>query len=507
MAKSTRNRICFIHVTRDGYTPDIKLLPLGLIAIADYLVKNGFDSTIIHLGLEKRLDPSFNLRRFIKENRYLAVLFDLHWHYQAYCVIKTIKDVKRYVRDVKVIVGGFTASFFSDEIMERFGEIDFVVRGDSEVPLMELLRSLRDRKADFLTIPNLSWRKGAGVIHNCQDYVIDKKMMAGLCFTHFELIRNYEKYIEMFSTGLGEHDKTPVFYYTPGRGCGVNCSFCGGSRISHRIINNRREVALTDTKSAAEDLSKISRYNISKVNVCFDPFPDSTYYIRLFRALSKKNIKLCMDFECFRLPSKKFIDQFARSFNAQSSITISPESGSEKVRIRNKGMYYSNAELFGALAYLHKKKIKAYVSFTAGLPFENRQDIIKTLNLIGLIRSRFKDIEINAEAIAFEPASPWYLYRKKYGIVSNMNTFLDFYKAHKSGSSVGYRTEFFSGDEIQAIIELYRAQSRCIYKESSFLRLLTDSKFKAGDFDFQRIHRACKECGNYPVCFRPKLEK
>ena len=507
VAKKNKNKICFIHVTKEGGTPDIRLLPVGLVAIADYLAKNGFSPTIIHLGLERRIDPSFDLRKYIKLNCYPVVLFDLHWHYQVYHVMENVRYIKRHLRNIKVIIGGFTASFFSNEIMRRFKEVDFIIRGDPEVPLLKLLNSLKHRKRSFLDIPNLTWRDAGRINCNPHSYSIDKKMINGMCFTNFKLIRNHKKYIEMFSTGLGENDKTPIFYYSPGRGCSVNCSFCGGSRAAQRIINNREEVILADTASAIKNLRNINRYNIHRINICFEPFPDSPYYLILFKTLRNKGLRLCLDFECFSLPTKEFIDEFAKSLNRASTITISPESGSQYVRRKNKGMYYSNHALINALNYIDKKNIKVYLAFTAGLPFEEKKDIVKTLHLISLIRSRFRNVEINAEAIALEPASPWYLHKEKYGILSNRKYFRDFYKAHKEGSSLGYRTESLSEADIQAIIELYRAQSKCKYEKSNFLRLLSDSAYKIEDFDFQTIRQACKECTNYTICFKLRTER
>jgi len=495
-------KVCLVHISKThSKNYSIKLLPLGLLAIADLLSKNKYEPLILNLALEKILDPYFDLTKFIIKNKFKIVLFDLHWHYQSYDVIQTIRNLKKDLRNLTLIVGGFTASFFFKEIMENCKEIDFIIRGDSEVPLLQLLAKLKNKEKNFGNIYNLIWRKKNKIVNNHNNYIISKKIIDRLCFTNFKLIHHYEKYIRLLSPGLGEYDRIPKFYYVPGRGCSVTCSFCGGSCNSQKIINNRKDVILVNINSVIRDFKELKKYNIYTVNICFDPFPDSRYYIRLFKEIKKNKIKIRMDFECFGLPTKLFINEFAKTFKNSSNITISPECGSDNVRLKNKGMYYTNDNLIQTLFYLISKKIKVYLSFTAGLAFEKREDVVKTLTLINFIRNKFKSIEMHIGVVEIEPASPWYLHKEKYGIISNRNSFMDFYNVHKSESSIGYSTEFFSEVEIKNIRRLYQAEKNCIYKKSEFLKVLTDSFFASEYFDFNKLNKNCKKCNNYEVCF------
>ncbi len=498
----TANRLCFVHVGRDSAKPSIKLLPIGLLALADYLSKQGFIVKIIHLGLERMLNRSFDLVDYINKNRYSILLFDLHWHFQIRSVIDTAKELKKNLSKIKIILGGFSASFFAKEIMDGYDEIDFVIKGDAEIPLLKLLRGLKKEKDDFYDVPNLTWRRGARLIQNHHSYIVTKNIIDKLCFSNFKLIDHHKEYIKMFSTGLGDNDRTPIFYYTPGRGCLVNCSFCGGSNISQNIINKRKSIVLAGIKSVLRDLSALRKFKINKVNICFDSLANKKYYIRLFRKIREEKIKLSMDFESYGLPEKAFIDEFAKTFNLGSSITISPETGSDRVRKFNKGLYYTNKQLLAALYYLRQKNIKIYLSFIAGLAFEQRVDIVKTLLLISYIKKSFRNIEMHVGVVEIEPAAPWYLYNSRFGISSKRVSLKDFYNAHKTESSIGYSTKFFSEDEILAIKKLYQTQVNCIYPQSYFLQTLLRLYSNLGKLNISKIHHSCMFCTRYNYCFK-----
>lgn len=453
----TDNRVCFIHAMNDnGKNPDIKLLPIGLTAIADYLSRNGFEPVIVHLGLEKMLDERFKIKKYIRKNRYSVLLFDLHWHHQAYHVIEVIKDLKRDDGDLKIIIGGFTASFFAGEIMAEFGEIDFIIRGDPEAPLLNLLNKLKNQSANFGDVPNLVWRSGKRIISNPRGYVISQDIIDKLRFTNFKLIKNYKEYLKVISTGFGMDSRIAMFYYSPGRGCPANCSYCGGGSVSQKIINKREQVILAGKESVIRELKELAKYGITRVYIAFDPVPASDYYINLFREIRKNGIKLSMEFECFGLPTNRFIDEFRKTFNDDSIITISPECGSDAVRKRNKGFFYTNKELLKTLSYICSKKIKVHLGFTGGLPFEKKSDVVKTLALIGYIRDNFRGAEFNIESIEMEPAAPWHISSQRYGVLHEAGSFSDFYNFHKSGFRVWYRTDYFSEKRIKAVVELYR---------------------------------------------------
>lgn len=457
-------KITFIHVSKiiDRKSP-VLLLPLGLIAIANFLKENKIESEILHLALEKTISPQFNLIDYLKENNRHILCLSLHWHQQSNDVINAIKSIKKEMSSSYVILGGFSASFFAEEILKNFKEVDFIVKGDAEIPLLKLIKSLNSGKKNYGNIPNLLWRSGKKIMKNEQSYVISQKEIDSLKFSNFSFIKNFAKYLkirinEIESLNAESNPGKNIFYYNCGRGCSANCLFCGGSNLSQKIINNRPTPIFVSHKSVIRELKKNLSYGFNIWHNSFDPYPSSDYYPELFRKIRKEKLKVSLQFESWGLPSEKFIDEFSGTFEPDSLLIISPFCGSESVRRRNRGCFFSNNELIKALRYAYSKNVRIEVCFTAGLAFEKREDVLETLSLINFIKKNFKDIIIMCETIEFEPAAPWFINRKKYGISSSRKTFMDFYKIHKKESNIGYCTEELKEKEINRFVRLLKSK-------------------------------------------------
>jgi radical SAM superfamily enzyme YgiQ (UPF0313 family) len=502
------DKFLFVHTSKNTEeNPDTLLMPIGLVALAKFIKENGYNAEILHLDIEQSIDPNFNLIEYLKKNDFSIVGFDLHWHYQSNRVIKTAKEIKRDNPKIKIILGGFTASFFSEEILGDFREIDFIIRGDSEIPLLKLIEHISYGKNDFKSIPNLVWREGNKIIKNKQTYVVSQEIIDNLKFSNFLIIKNYETYMRLRLNSkkcltCKKNCNKKYFFYNSGRGCSVNCSYCGGSSISQKIINCRKKPILINHDSVIRELRNSISLGLNIWYTCFDPYPKSSYYPDLFNKLKEQNMRMGLIFESWSLPSKEFIDQFAGCFDLNTSqIIISPDVASESVRKRNKGFFYSNKDLIKTINYAEKNKIPVTLYFAAGLPFEKKIDIIKTLALINFIKNKFRNVKIIAREIEFEPASPSFLNRKKYGVSSYRNTFLDFFNIHETKSDLGYYTKNISSDEVCSTIRLMNAEANCIKKESHFFLRIEELGSIANLIDLNKLHYSCEDCEKFRECF------
>lgn len=453
--------VLFLHVPKNaGNNLWILNMPLGLTALCDYLIKHRVSAKILHLSIEKLLDRRFNLNKYIKENNVKLVAMDLHWHQQSYSVIETAKHIKKTNKNCKILLGGFTASFFAYETMQMFKEIDFIIKGDAEIPLLELSRAVINYldESAINKIPNLVWRHNKSIIENPQSYAADSVMMDQLSFSNIGTINNADIYCHIRDLGsrikeisIEDLLKSKSFvFYNPGRGCAVNCSFCGGSFSAQELINKRKVPIFKSAESVLKDLAELKKHDINNIYMSFDPYPQGDYYINLFKQIKSANLGYNLIFECWALPPKEFIDAFSETFGKDSYLVLSPDAGSERIRRLNKGYYYSNAELLSVLDYLFNKKINAMIYFSAGFPFEGKKDVEETLALIDTIKDKYDEFfRISAMPIELDPASPMWLDSQKYRIRANRKCFKDVYKASKNKRpKLGYFSEDFSEKDI-----------------------------------------------------------
>jgi hypothetical protein len=154
-------------------------------------------------------------------------------------------------------------------------------------------------------------------------------------------------------------------------------------------------------------------------------------------------------FESFSLPTEPFLEEFAKTFILDGSVlALSPESGEEGVRYRNKTFSYSNEALMKTIASAERLGIRVDLFFSMGIPGERVADLFKTVSLRRELRRRFKKIgRIWSSPISLEPGSPWHLHPEEFGIVSTRRSFQDFYRGSTpEGGGLGYFIPDYQGD-------------------------------------------------------------
>jgi len=494
----------FIHVTNKGQ-PKIKFISTGFIALANYLKSKGHDIKIINTFIEEELNKDFNLTEYIKKNNYKILCFSLQWHYQSKAVINAIKEIKQALPNSKVILGGKTASFFSDEIMENFKEIDYIIRGYAELPLLNLIDSIKNNKP-LENIPNLIWRKDNNIIKNKEIYLPTKEILGELEFSNTELVNNNQTYDK---TGLAYEDKENkwLLVYNCGIGCPYDCSFCAGSKSCQKYVNSElSQPIFIEHEEVLKRLKTMAEKGLGVWYTSFDPLPGADYYPNLFKKISQNNLNIRCKFECCGLPTKGFIKQFKETFKDGSELVLSPETGSESVRKKNKGYFYTNKQLISTLNEIEEHNLSCVLYFTIGLPNETKEDIVKTLSLVNFLRKRFQNIKITAVPIELEPGSPMFVNSEDLNIKKNRNTFIDYYKLEEK-PDLGYSTNHLSEQEIIEAAKLINIEANCKTTRSVFLKAMTDTLFDPDYFNIKDIWNYCSVCRHFKECFKYPLNK
>ncbi len=433
----------FIHTGRFSRGRwDMTLMPAGLFALADVLQGRNIRSQMLNFSLAKMKNPRFPLNDFIRTSGASIICMPLHWHQQSGDVISLARSIKSRFPSKKIILGGITASCFAGEILRDFHEVDFIIRGEAEKPLPMLVERLLSGANTCDDIPNLVRRRGTKIVANSGKYVASKDAFENLCFTNLDLVFDSDGYISE-SRRLENVD----FSYVPGRGCLHDCSLCGGGARSHKIISDRKQLVCKSPRAVAQDFERLRSRGISSVAIAFDPFENSRYYTAVFRELKRKKILLRVRFESFGLPAKKFLEKFKETFAPGSGICISPDTGSDDVRKRNKGRFYDNESLLGTLELMSRMNIAVRVCFTSGLPFETREDFFKTAALIEYLQGKLKIKNIGVAPVPLEPCSPAFLNPRKFHVKLRRKRFADFMR-QKGGYDLGYSTDEFSEREI-----------------------------------------------------------
>ena len=97
--------------------------------------------------------------KYFNLNKIRIIIIDLHWYLSLKSAMTLVKSIKRINPAITIIAEGITASLFAEILVNR-SDIDFVIRGDAEIPLPLLIKSILDNGRNLEVVPNLIGRNG-----------------------------------------------------------------------------------------------------------------------------------------------------------------------------------------------------------------------------------------------------------------------------------------------------------------------------------------------------------
>ncbi len=136
----------------------------------------------------------------------------------ANVTLEAVRIAKQVNEDIVTIVGSQHFTVLAQEVLETNSQLDFIVRGEGEITLVELLKSLDSRKS-LKQVNGISYRENEKVVHTPDRPKISN--LDSLPFPGYNFVREHmEKY--RFPAGRD----LPYALVEGGRGCEHSCSFC-----------------------------------------------------------------------------------------------------------------------------------------------------------------------------------------------------------------------------------------------------------------------------------------
>jgi B12-binding domain/radical SAM domain protein len=312
-------------------TPVFEMYPIGFTTLAEYLERSGYRTRIVNLAVRMLRVGGFDAEEYIASlGRPLLFGIDLHWLAHAHGALEVAKVVKQHHPDVPIVLGGFSSSYFHDEIIRDFPQIDFVLRGDStEEPLRRLVDAVA-AGGDPADVPNLTWRgRGGAVRVNPQDYIPDD--LDHVLLDYRQVIRAVARYRDLAShVPFAKWATYPIAAALSCRGCTHNCTFCGGSAFASRLITGRERPAFRSPEDLASDIRSINRFSRGPIFVLGDIRQAGMDYARRFlRAIQGYRGELIIEF--FAPAPRSFVEEVAAAL-PNFVVEVSLESHDPRVR-------------------------------------------------------------------------------------------------------------------------------------------------------------------------------
>ena len=190
-------KILFISVIENG----MKIFEeIGISYLTAFLREKGYDVELMSEG------DKADINRIESLNPYM-IGFPLYDNSKEK-VYRIIKSIKEKLPNTLISVGGYAATFQGSKILEELEDIDFLVKGEGELPYWELLDALK-AGAGLSHIKGLVYRSGGQIIDNGGEQFI--KDINTLPWPARDLL---------------EQNGYSSVLISSSRGCTGNCSFC-----------------------------------------------------------------------------------------------------------------------------------------------------------------------------------------------------------------------------------------------------------------------------------------
>jgi B12-binding domain/radical SAM domain protein len=450
-----------------------EMYPIGFTSIAEYLESHGIRVRILNLAYRMLKDPLFQVEDAIRRLRPKAFGIDLHWLPHAHGSLEVAKICKLLHPHIPIIFGGFSSTYFYEELMGR-AEVDFVIRGDStEEPLRRLMEVLCGRRprSELHAIPNLVWRDdGGNLVVNPLRHVPDR--LDHYTDNYGRMIRTALRYGDIQGM-MPIHDwwSYPITAVMTCRGCLYDCSFCGGSRSGLKRFANRSAPAFRSPERIVEDFRNISRFTSAPIFVVGDLRQGGeAYATRVLEGLEDLGIQNHVVLELFTKASAHYFRRVGKAL-PHFNLEMSPESHDLEVR-KASGKLYTNEQLEETIAAAMDAGCEKFdIFFMIGLPNQTYDSVMKTVDYCEALLERFGTRLvpfISPLAPFIDPGSPIYEDPETFGYRLFFKCLEDFRTAllHPHWKyALSYETRWMTRDQIveatyEAAFRLNRIKGR-----------------------------------------------
>lgn len=438
-------------------TPVFEMYPFGFTSMAAHLARNGYKVRIVNLASMMLNDPRLDAERLVSRLKARVFGIDLHWLPHAHGALEVAKLVRKHHPEARVLFGGFSATYYHQELL-GYPQVDMILKGDStEEPLRMLMEAL-DAGTSLERVPNLSWKDERGHHHNPISYVPETLDYQDVDYGW--IVRSVIKHMDLEGhKPFKDWDRYPITMVFSIKGCHLNCTVCGGScPAMHRFLNRQRP-AFRSPEKLAQDVHNIQQYIKAPTFIVGDPRRGGKDYMRrFFTEVKRLKVTNSLVFEFFTPPDEEFY-QLASASTEGFAVEISPDSHDPSVR-EALGRRYSNDELETSIRNGLRYGAERFdVFFMIGLPKQTRESAVKSAEYakklyLAADRDPRLCVFISPLAPFLDPGSLAFEEPEKYGYISLART-LEEHRSRLTMPSwkhvLSYETKWMTRDDIAEV--------------------------------------------------------
>jgi len=327
--------------------------PMGLLYLGAYLEKEGYQVEIRDFCVPGKR-PNYSQYDLV------GISTDTTRHFKAMEIARRAKEA-----GCTVVMGGPHPCYI-DEEMFASRWVDFIVHGEGEITLLELVRALEKGEKDLERIKGISFQRDGEVVRTPPRPFIQDLDSLPLPARHLIDMGLYRR------TRFGNRAITPV---VTSRGCPANCNFCSSSSFFGRKWRAR------SPESVVEELEELQyKYGFRAVAFVDDNF---TLSPKRVMAISEGIIKKGLDIWWWNFSRAETIVKNEEMLKVMKragakTIYIGVESASPQTLVELGKRMDLNA-VVKAVEVLKRHGFEIFASYILGSPGDKVKDIHETI--------------------------------------------------------------------------------------------------------------------------------
>ena len=331
---------------------------VGIAYLSAYLKQKGIAVAIFDAGVERDEQALGHLIHSFEPELIGVTVFSYCYHLAE----EVIQTIRTYTQS-PIVVGGPHVSATKGEMLENRA-IDFAIKREGEITLMELVHTIHNGKRDYGRIDGLVWRDGEHIVENPdRPFIIDLDTLPFPDYEAFDLT----KYLN-----TAEEKRLPLI---TSRGCPYGCNFCSvrlsmGRRFRPRSPENTVEEIVYWYEKGWK------RFDIN--DDCFNLDPQRA--IRICDLILERGLKISYQLyngiRADRL-TKELLKRMKKS--GCNFLSYGCESGNDEIlKVIKKGLTLEQVRQ--AVAWSNEVGIRNSVNFIIGHPYETYQTAMETID-------------------------------------------------------------------------------------------------------------------------------
>lgn len=338
--------------------------PLGLGYISAFVKQYGYRVSFWDLNVQDIIFEDIVNYLYNEKFDFVGISFMTPQFYAA----KEIADIiKETIPEIPIILGGAHPSVMPKETLDEIPNADFVVFGEGEQTMLELLDCITKGQGSFTKIKGLAWRHQDRIV--CNEPRSPYKNLDSLPYPDRGLI---DQSLYRHQSFLSYYKRVQTIYTS--RGCPGRCVYCASG------FKLRTKVRMRSVDNIMDEISFLKeRYDIDYLLIKDDNFTLNKKRIREFCTAIKKGYPNLLWHCMCRVDTVNYEILAMMQDAGLNDVFFGIESGNDQI-LKKAGKGVTTREVRKAVEATDKLGIKSYGAFILGLPGDSPETIRQTID-------------------------------------------------------------------------------------------------------------------------------